>query len=88
MEQNDATLSVGATTPGLSKSLLYSETNNPKSGIAYKVSNGGGDQTNAPGRTVTYWNSSLMSAMTQLNFDNSNVGAYGIGLNTIMISAN
>ena len=88
MVQNDATLSVGTTTPGFSMSLLYSETNNPKAGITNKVSNGGGDQTAAPGRTVTYWISSLMSAMTQLNFDNSNVGAYGIGFNTIMLSAN
>ena len=69
-------------------SLLYSETNNPKAGIPYKVSNGGGDQPTAPGRTVTYWNSSLTSTKTQLNFDNSNVGAYGIGFNTIIISAN
>ena len=38
-EQNDATLSVGTTTPGFSMSLLYSDTNNPKAGITYKVSN-------------------------------------------------
>jgi hypothetical protein len=87
-EQNDATFSVGTTTPGFSMNLLYSETNQPKAGITYKVGNGGGDQTTAPTRTVTYWNSSLMSAMTALNFDNSNIGAYGIGFNTIMISAN
>ena len=68
--------------------VLYSETNNPKAGITYKASKGGVDQTTAPGRTVTYWNSSLMSAMTQINVDNGNGGAYGIGINTIMISAN
>ena len=88
MEQNDATLSVGPTTPVFSMSVLYSETNNPKAGITYKVSNGEGDQTTAPGRTVTYWNSSIKSTKTQLNFDNSNGGEYGIGFNTIMISAN
>ena len=52
-EQNDATLSDGTTTTCFSMSLLYSETNNPNAGITYKVSNGGGDQTTAPGRTVT-----------------------------------
>ena len=69
-------------------SLLYSETNNTKAVMTYRISNGGGDQTTAPGRTVRYWNSSMISTMTKLNFDKSNVGAYSIGLNTIMISAN
>ena len=84
-EQNDATLSVRTTTPGFSMTLLYSETNNPKAGLTYKVTNGRGDQTTAPGRTVTYWNSLLMLAMTQPNFDKSNVRAYGIGFNTITV---
>ena len=64
---------------------LYYDTNNPNAEITYRVSNGWGDQTTALERTFTYWNISLMSAMTQLKFDNSNVGAYGKGFNTIMI---
>lgn len=86
--ENNATLTFGTTTPGFLMCLLYSETDNPKAGISYQVSSGGTDQTTAPGHTVTYWKTIQTAVMTQLNFDNSNPGAYGAGFNTVMISAN
>ena len=86
MEQNDEKLSVGTTTPGISMSLMSSVTDTPKAGITYKISNGGGDETTAPGRTVTYWNSSVNFAIKHPNYDKSNVGALAIRLHTIITS--